>query len=798
MNRKERRQQAKLNKKKEGGAPPPVSQHLITMLEQAIGHQNAGRLNEAEEIYKKVLLLDPKNTFANHLLGIIRLHHGDGENAVKHIETAMRYEPSNPEMLKNLSSALMATERSEEAEQHLRSALKLKPDYPEALNNLSIILCGTGRFVEAEQYCRRATELIPTYAFAHNNLGNALEGQDRLEDAESSFRQALELNRDFPEALNGLGAVLMRQGKLDQAKFSFQRALELRPQDDDALNNMGNFFMADGNSAEAERHYRKAVEIAPANVEALNNLGIALHHLEKIEEAEECYRRALEIRPGYVNALKNLANAQMSAGFLKEAEQSYDEAIRLEPQNTGTKVNRAMLLPIIPSSVEEIDTYRARLLENVEALIASGGSIGEPDKEAGVTGFYLAYHNKNDVPIVSKITEMNRKLCPSLTWQAEHCGRKQDEGEAAKFRIGFLSAHFHDHTIGKLYRGLIAHLDREKFEVILFRSSRRLDAMAEAIEQSVDKVVYLQQNLENARHAVANEELDLLYYPDIGMDAFTYYLAYARLAPVQVTSWGHPMSTGIPNIDYYVSSKALETEQGQNHYTETLVRLKHPPTYYYPTEIPEVIDMQAAHGLPVDANLYLCPQTLFKFHPKFDPILGDILRGDPKGLLVLIQGRYKNKEKLLVERFEKAFGDVADRVHFLPRMKMVDFLRVIRASDVILDPVYFGGGNSSAEAIAMGKPIVTWPDRFLRDRVTYAFYRTMGIDELVAKNADDYVRLANKLATDDNFHGQMSKLIQERSGEFFENSETVRELEKFLIAAIEAQRNGDGPVQWGV
>ena len=114
-----------------------------------------------------------------------------------------------------------------------------------------------------------------------------------------------------------------------------------------------------------------------------------------------------------------------------------------------------------------------------------------------------------------------------------------------------------------------------------------------------------------------------------------------------------------------------------------------------------------------------------------------------------------------------------------------------------LDPVYFSGGNSSAETIAMGVPIVTWPDVFLRDRVTYAFYKMMGISELIATSEKEYVNIANRLAIDRDFHERMSQLINERSEHFFENNETVRELEQFMIAAIEAQRNGNAPVHWG-
>ncbi|MBT4932302.1 MAG: tetratricopeptide repeat protein [Rhodospirillaceae bacterium] len=773
--------------------PKEMPQHLVVMLETAIDHQSAGRMNEAAALYQQVLQIDPANTFANHLFGVMHVHAGQAQTGVTLIETALKGDPENPEILNNLSSALIGAGRKDDALAAARRALEHKPDYPEALNTLGRLLVDAGQYGEAEQSIRRAIDLKPELLAAHNNLGNALLGLERLDEAEESFRRALELSPNYPDGLNNLGCLLARQGKIDEAEQSFRRVLELAPESVDGLNNLGNLFMVDDRTVEAEECYRHALTVALDNPKVLTNLGDALQHLERIEEAETCFRRALELQPDYIRALCALAHAQVSAGFFQDALSTYDKAISCDPQNTGIKVKRALALPIIPASLEDIEQARAHVMESVEDLIATGGSLKEPDGEAGITGFYLAYHNANDVPLTRKIAEMYLKLCPSLDWQGKLSGSQSPDG---KYRIGFISYHFYDHTIGKLCRGIFEHLDSEKFEVVIFRTSRKSDHMSEAIESVAAKVVTLPQNLESARAVIADEALDLLYYPDIGMDTFTYFLAFARLAPVQVTSWGHPMSTGIPNIDYFVSSMDLETDNAQDNYSETLVRLAHPPTYYYRPEIPDVTDTRASHGLSDDENIYLCPQTLFKFHPGFDAILGDILRGDPVGRLVLLAGRYPSKERLLRERFAKTFPDVLDRVVFLPRMKMADFLCLVRSADVILDPVYFSGGNSTAETFALGVPIVTWPDKYLRDRVTYAFYKTMGISELIADSAGHYVSLANQLATDKEFHARMSKLIKDNAELFFENIKVVRELEDFMVAAIEAERKASDPVQW--
>lgn len=195
-------------------------------------------------------------------------------------------------------------------------------------------------------------------------------------------------------------------------------------------------------------------------------------------------------------------------------------------------------------------------------------------------------------------------------------------------------------------------------------------------------------------------------------------------------------------------------------------------------------------SFPEEGRLYVCPQSLFKFHPHFDDALGALLRADPQGRLILVSGVHATWTDALRRRFASAFPDCADRVVILPRMPPIDFLRLLQVADVLLDPPYFGGGNTAYEAFAMGTPIVTWPGPFMRGRVTLGCYRAMGIDELVVDSAEGYVRMALRLAHDRNFRDAMSARIRERSHVLYENQAAVTELEDFFVAAVEAAANG--------
>ena len=414
-----------------------------------------------------------------------------------------------------------------------------------------------------------------------------------------------------------------------------------------------------------------------------------------------------------------------------------------------------------------------------------------PVLDVGISNFYLAYHGRNNRSLMQNIAELYIGVCPKLTYQAKHCQSKQGEKRDV-LRIGFLSSYFRDHTIGKLIRGIIQYLSRDLFEVIVFRSPGKGDHRSEIIDRAADKVVSLHKKLERDWEVIEDEELDILFYPDIGMDPYTSFLSFARLAPVQAVSWGHPDTTGIPNIDYFISSELLEIPDASNHYTEQLIRLPNLPTYYFRPEVPEQSFIRNDYGLPDKGHLYVCPQTLFKFHPEFDDTLGELLRRDPDGRLVLIE--YKTRgywKRLLYERFNRAFPDVIDHVIFIPHMPHEKYLGLLILADALLDIPTFSGGNSSFEALAMGAPIITWPHDFMRGRVTAGLYKQMGLNKLIATDANAYLTLALRLAQDPDFKHRMQADINANVYKLYERHEVVREMESFFIAAYETWKTGD-------
>jgi predicted O-linked N-acetylglucosamine transferase (SPINDLY family) len=328
--------------------------------------------------------------------------------------------------------------------------------------------------------------------------------------------------------------------------------------------------------------------------------------------------------------------------------------------------------------------------------------------------------------------------------------------------------------------GLIAGLPKDRFDVTIYSQERMGGPVSPDIAATETRVVLLPGTVERARAIVAEARLDILIYADIGMESLCYGLANARLAPVQCVTWGHPVTTGIPTIDYYISSDWAEPEDADDQYSERLVRLAGVQTAYRRPAMPPCDKMALPAGIPERATAYLCPQSLFKIHPDMDSWFCDILRRDSNGVIVLFEGTDRVITARFRARLAETAGDLMDRVYFLPRMTYEQFLTIMASSDVVLDTWPFGSGNTSYQGFAAGKPIVTLPGRFLRGRGVLAHYRHMGFLDCVADSPKDYVDIAVRLGTDEAFRVRIENLIRERSAVLFDDSRVVEDFARFL------------------
>jgi predicted O-linked N-acetylglucosamine transferase (SPINDLY family) len=681
-----------------------------------------------------------------------------------------------------------------------QKVVALMPEDPEAHFNLGVILKGMGQHEKAVASYRKAIQLKPAYAEAHTNLGNTLKDLGQLDAALDSYRRALKIDPDSADAHNNLGTALKDLGLFDEAIASYRKAVALKPDFALAYYNLGNAQKELG-QVDAVASYRKAVAIKPDFADAHNNLGTALKDLGQYDAALVSYRRVVELRPGSAEAYSNMGVVLKDLGELESAVTSYRRALELQPQMLQHAIYAYLQLPVIPESTGHISEWRERYQKGIATLMNMPGTLDEPGNKLGGISFYLAYHNADDRPIMEALCRLFRAHVPQLTATAPHVqGWRSPAERDQRIRVGFLSEFLFDHTIGKHYQGFIRHLDRKRFEVVVIHGcNSKPDTFRQKLDATADKVLTLPAGLKNQQQTVAAEKLDILFYPDIGMAPSTYFLAYARLAPVQATSWGHPDTSGLDTMDYYVASVSNEAEGAEAHYTENLIRLNRLPCFYYQTPASSIPQLTKAElGLPETGILYGCLQALFKLHPDFDAVLAAIAEGDPSGHLILPEGKYPTWTELLKKRWAKTFPILLERVVFLPRTTWERFMAIMSQMDVLLDPLHFGSGNTFYDAMVTGVPVVTWPGRFGRGRNVAAAYRQMGIaDAPIAQQLEDYAPLVLALGRNAERRSTLRAASLAASRQLFEDMQAVHEFESFLENAVTAAAKGSKlPAGW--
>jgi predicted O-linked N-acetylglucosamine transferase (SPINDLY family) len=759
-------------------------------MQVAIEHHQAGRLAEAEALYRQVLADSPNQPDALNLLGTLATERGEFDGAITLIRRAIAVNPMAGAYHHNLGETYRRCGQWDAAIAGFHRSIELRPGHAETHNNLGVALYDAGRMDEAIAAYRRAIALEPGHAWAHVNLANALSVQGSRYEAVAACIRALELRPGFAEAYNSLGAVMQAMGRTEEAVAACLQAIELRPGYAEAHNNLGNALKNQGRLVDAVAAYQRAIAVDPNLAEAHGNLILSLQETGQIDQgcldgAKAAFRRALAAQPDRIAVEKMFATVLALEGRTAEAQQALERALSLRP-SAALQIRSALLLPVIYNSGDEVERQRSRVEAGLARVAACELSIGDPIAEVGSNTFYLAYQGRNDRDLLATLAAIHRRATPALAFTAPHCRDPAGKKISGRIiRVGFFSAFFYCHTIGKVNLGFVRGLSRDRFSVTLLRFPGADDSIARAFQESADRVVTLPRHLELARERIASERLDVLYYADIGMEPWSYFLSHARLAPVQCATWGHASTTGIPTIDYFLSSTHLEPESAEEHYTEHLVRMDKINTCYNEPTLNGPIKDRHALGLDSEANLYICVQSLFKIHPDFDAVLGEILRRDPRGQVVFFEGVSANWQALLAARFRRSFPAESDRVVFLPRLTQDNFLQLLARVDLLLDTFPFGGGNTSLEALAFGTPIVTRIGRFLRGRITSACYRQMGISDCIAETDEHYVQIALRLAMDSAWRDQVRSRILARKHLLYNDAESVRELERFFVTASE-------------
>ena len=448
---------------------------------------------------------------------------------------------------------------------------------------------------------------------------------------------------------------------------------------------------------------------------------------------------------------------------------------------------RALGLPSAYASANDVAVTRHRFTEQLHRLIERypPGRIASERIDADALlwdNFYLAYQGEND-------TALQRRF--GTWWSAAlNAAAPQPAPKPRRARrIACVSSLFHQCTVGSYFASWIEHIAASKWDVVLVNVGDRRDALTQRLSRAAASELSLTGSVRENARALFDVGADIIVYPELGLDHRTAALAAFRLAPVQVCGWGHPVTSGLPTIDAYLSCAAMEPANARDHYTEKLYTLPALGTRYLSPPIPSALSRDEL-GLPASGALYLVPHSLFKLHPDNDAIYSGILGKDPRATLIFFDGVDSGARRITRQRLRSQFHecglDFAARTRFLPMRSREAFLQVLLAGDVVLDSLKFSGGNVSLDALHCGIPVVTHPGEFMRGRQTMGMLQQIDGGELNCDSIESMIETAVEVANNIQRRKKLGATLRANLPALTQSDASLRALDQILNALLES------------
>ncbi len=796
------------------------------MLGQAIEAFQNGNTQSAETILKRLLQVDSKNIPALHILGLIRASQdnhieavkflkkaaalepsdpslqynlakalsssGNEKEAIIHHQRAVKFMPQNPEAWLNYGKSLLALNRNEEAVNTFNNALQMNAQYPEALLNKGIAVRSLQKEEEALALIDQAIGQNPEFYEGWLNKAISLRALKRIDKALACFDQAIKINPVKKDAWLSVGDTLLNSGRLKEALACYEKIIELDPKFPEGHVKRGMTLQKVGNLTEAITCFDRAIDLDPTDVSSYVRKSAVLIELKQFDAALACINKRISINPNVANDYVDLGSALEGLNRYAEAKSSFLTALKIDPKNALGKWGLTFnLIEQIPSSPEATTLMRHSFKNalcdlnqwlNESALPYAHTAVGWRQP------FYLAYQEINNKELFSEYGQICRRAMEF--WQShQNISVSTLSTNRNRIRFGIVNAHIYEHSVwNAIVKGWVENLNSDLFEIHLFHLANYSDQETALAKSRSTTFTENLGNIEGWANAILEKQVDVLIYPEIGMDPLTCKLANLRLAPVQLASWGHPETTGLPSIDYYISAKEFEPANADNHYSEKLVSLPNLGCHYSARSVtPSPIDL-ASLGINTASPILICPGTPFKYAPEHDGIFIAIAQKLSKCQFIFFQHPDEFLSAALKDRLAKAFEhenlNATDFIRYIPWQKTETFYALMQKADVFLDTIGFSGFNTAIQAIECGLPIVTREGLFLRGRLASGILRRMGVTELITNNAEEYVNLVVKLVQDPEYRQAAQEKIVANRYILFDDLEPIKALEQFLVEAV--------------
>ena len=607
-----------------------------------------------------------------------------------------------------------------------------------------------------------------------------------IDGAIGELREAIGVDAGLAAAHKNLAALLWQAGRLPEAREALLHAVASLPQEPNLLARLARAQADLGDAPAALATLARARAAGPRDAATWGLLGGVLAEYGRWQEAEAMLVEAVRLAPRDAELAVRLAHAKQETGDNAAAMEALARGAAANPADLNLAIDEALYLPHVYADGADAAQWRARYASGLARLEAGAERWLQGPRQVFALNhhnFLLAYQGEDDLGLQRGYSRFLARLAGAARPDLLQPQRPTFDG-GRRLRVGFASSFFRDCTAGRYFERWVTGLDPARFERFVYHTAPLTDDFTRRIAAAAEHFAALRVGDEDTATRIAADRLDVLVLPEVGMTPQSYVLAALRLAPVQVAGWGHPVTTGSDSMDYYLTCAAMEPGDAAAHYAERLIALPGPGVdYAMPPEPPATA--RAALGLPDGRRIYLCAQSLFKVHPEMDALCARVLAEDPEGVLVFFQAPARRITEQLGARLQAALAahgvPPRGQVKFLPRLSAENFRRALSAADVVLDTLRWSGGNTSLDALAAATPIVTLPGRFMRGRQTAAMLAMAGVPELVAADADDYVRKALDTARDRERNASLRARIRAGRGALFGRHEPIAALQEALL-----------------
>ena len=759
--------------------------------------------------------LQPKSFEAHVNLGLARQRLSDDVGAFESFHTATRLAPRNPDVFNLLGNCQVQCGRAAEAVDSYQTACGLAPRFAEFRYNLGKAYLAQNQYAEAQAAFLAALKLDPNHVGAHSNLAVTLMAEHRDDEARAHLDAALRRAANYAPALTNLGMLHQRHSRLDEAAECFAAALRSNPSSPEALTDLGSVYTAQYRLEEAVRLHEAALRVRPDNPEALTNLGHALHLLGDYEQAAQMHAAALQLRPNFAAAHTNLGLALEILGDVDGAIAAHHHAISLDPDLVSAWINLASGLLTAQRVDDAIGTFQTALAKSPGSAEAHNGLalalIKKGEIEAGLgefrraigsdPAFAEAHFNLGNVlrdrgdidgavsafadavkhrPSYAKAhtnlimaqhyspSAGNQDFLASASAWASLCAPRQQAQVVARdrdtdrvLRIGYVSGDLCRHPLSYFLSGILFAHDPAAVSVTCYQTRNVVDDMTEHLKSAGHqwRDISLMPD-DKALATILEDGIDVLV--DLsGHTGFNRLGLFAkRAAPVQASWLGYFGTTGLETMDYVIADPFVVPEGEERFFVEKVWRLPHS---YFCFASGDDISVQAPPAATSGLVTFGSFNNRTKISPETVELWADVLKAVPNSHLLLKtkQFDYAVERDSLLDQFA-AQGVGAERIVLDGHSPRRQLLEAYHRVDIALDPMPYGGGTTTVEALWMGVPVVCLRgDRWV-GRLGESLLNAVGVPELVAANRQDYVALASRLAGDLGGLASMRASMRER------------------------------------